>query len=123
MIKFELYKKVSEFQGLYNYEGLLADFEKETGSFTLYGGFAVKKTKRGDLICRETHIDFGRLSSVRKDLFEVSREPGEHIFWFRTQEAAIRFLMSHLSNQYEESEPVLLEIPRISFFKDWYDKV
>ena len=88
---------------------------------TLYGGFSVRKTERGSLICREIYIDTGRLGKVSQDLFTIPEEPSTHTFWFKTMEAAERFLKENYIGEhgFDNSEPVLLEIPRIAIFKDW----
>jgi hypothetical protein len=125
MIKFKTYEKESEFSGLYTYEELLRDFEKERGPFTLYGGFPVKKTIKGDLICKDLNIDSGRLGVVTENLFETPSKPRVHIFWFRTVEAASRFINSHSVDEdiFDNSEPTILNIPKTSIFKDWDDKI
>lgn len=124
MIQFKTYgRKELEFPGLYTFEELLRDYKKVGGPMILYGGFSVRKTERGSLVCKEVNIDTGRLGGVSQDLFNIPEEPCTHTFWFRTTEAADKFSRGHSVGElvFDHIEPDLLEIPRISIFKDWSD--
>jgi hypothetical protein len=124
MIRFRTYeRKELEFPGLYTFEELLHESNNVKGLITFYGGFYVKKTEEGSLICREALAEIGRLGDVSQDLFSIPEEPRTHIFWFRNIVAANKFLMRHCveASIFDDTKPVPLEIPRISFFKDWSD--
>lgn len=122
MIEFRLYgRKGLEFPFLYTYEELLHDYNMASEPMTLYGGFSIRKTEKGSLICKEINIDRGRLGGDIKSLFSIPKVPSTHIFWFRTMEAAAKFLEGHYIGElvFDNTEPALLEIPKISIFKDW----